>query len=352
MASHPGSPPNHLTWLAELQRAPFDFDFHVALRRLESMYRELPKLGEAMRPSDEPLRLGQDPSTAFAPAALTSFRPPENGLPGRLAVAFFGMFGPRGPLPLHITEYARDRMRNAGDRTLTSFIDLFHHRMLLFFHRAWANAQPTACQDRPESNKFSTYIGALFGFALRSALGRDKIPDVAKLQYAGRLSAPTRNAEGLRAILTHYFGLPVQIEQFVGEWLELPTGGRWSLGESRESSTLGRTTVLGARVWQCDHKFRLVLGPLSRESFQRMLPGSESLDKLAALVRTYLGDELTWDVKLVLARGASDQLQLSHGGRLGWNTRVGPGVNRQRNEDLIVNPFLRQTRRTLSRAFA
>src|SRR3954447_9793819 len=113
MAGDPRATPDHVTWLAELQRAPYDFDFHAALRRLESLFRERPRFGQAMRPSDEPVRLGQEPSTTFAPSALKSFTPHTDDGPGRLIVSFFGMFGPRGPLPLHITEYARDRQRNA-----------------------------------------------------------------------------------------------------------------------------------------------------------------------------------------------------------------------------------------------
>ncbi len=350
MADQAGTPPSHLIWLALLEREPFNFDFHGAMRRLEQIFRNTKRFGEAWRPSEEPIRLGQEPSTAFAPSAISGFQAPADGRPGKLLVAFFGMFGPRGPLPIHLTEYARDRLRNAADRTFVSFVDMFHHRMLLLFHRAWANAEPTACEDRADSNRFNTYVGSLFGLALRSAFERDLIPDRAKLQYAGRLSSPTRNAEGLSALVTDYFRLPVVIEEFVGDWLDLPDAGRWTLGDRGTSSLLGRSTVLGGRVWQCVHKFRVVLGPLSRESFQRFLPGSVSLDKVASLVRAYVGDEYDWDVRLMLAKGASDQLQLGCGARLGWNARL--GQTQKESEDLIVNPSTRETRRTLSRAVA
>jgi type VI secretion system protein ImpH len=351
MADDPGPTPHHLTWLDELERGPEEFDFHGVLRRLECMFRDLPRFGEAMRPGDEPLRIGQEPSTAFASSALRAFRRPEDGLPGRLLVSFLGMFGPRGSLPLHLTEYARDRLRNSGDRTLVSFIDLFHHRMLLLFHRAWSRAQPTASHDRRKESRFSLYVGSTFGLALSALRERDAIPDRAKLQYAAWLSAPAPNAAGLEAIVGDYFGLQVAVEEFVGEWLDLPDGGRWRLGESRETSSLGRSSVLGARVWQCDHKFRLVLGPLRRDTFQRMLPGGPSLEKLVGLVQAYVGDVLNWDVRLMLHPGESEQLELARGSRLGWNARLGSRIPAHR-EDLIVNPFLRQTKRTRSKAAA
>src|SRR6478609_2460492 len=72
----------------------------------------------------------------------------------RLYVTFGGMFGPQGPLPLHLTEYARDRIINSADPTFARFLDIFHHRMLSLVYRAWADAQPTVQFDRPESDRF------------------------------------------------------------------------------------------------------------------------------------------------------------------------------------------------------
>ena len=331
-------------WLLELEERPFDADFHLALRRLECLYADRPRLGEGMRPSDEPVRIGQDPSTAFAPSAIASFQRSKDGVAARLAVAFMGMFGPRGALPIHLTEYARDRLRNAGDATFARFVDIFHHRMLVLFHRAWAAAQPTACQDRPESNRFALYVGALFGLGLRSAVEQDRIRDRVKLHYASRLAAPGRNAEGLEAMVSDFFGTRAVVQPFIGEWISLPPDSRWRLGYSREASTLGSSTILGARVWQCEHKFRIVVGPLSRKQFQDMLPGSETLATLASLVRAYVGDELDWEARLVLAEGESLQLRLGGGTRLGWNTHVGRRGG-PKNEDLIVHPASGRTQR-------
>jgi type VI secretion system protein ImpH len=348
MAIENRTPPGALRFLEALTREPQAFDFHVALRRLEAAFSHQPRFGEATRAMDESVRLGQEPAMEFAGSALRSFLPPADGNPGRLVVTFFGLFGPNGPLPLHLTEYARDRLRNSGDATFARFADIFHHRLLLLFHRAWARAQPTVAQDRPETSRFKLYLGAIAGYGLKSLQDRNSIPDVAKLHYAGRLSAPARNVEGLRAILADYFELPTEIEEFVGEWIDIPNSGRFSLGHSRERSTLGRTTVLGAHVWSCQHKFRVVLGPLTRREFQNLLPGSETLDRLVAMVRTYVGDELSWDARLVLGPDATDQLQLGGGGRLGWNTRVGKDPSGKRVEDLVVNPMQHETQRFVS----
>jgi type VI secretion system protein ImpH len=289
------------------------------------------------------MRIGQAPSSSFEPTAIAAFGLQTAESPAQLTVGFFGLWGPHGALPTHFTEYARDRLKHRGDATLTSFVDLFHHRMLLLFHRAWAKAQPTAAMDRPTTDAFATYVGAFVGLALDATRGRDPFPDRAKLYYAGRFASSPRNAEGLREVVADYFGLPTAIEEFVGEWLDLPLGERWELGTRGDGGILGSTTVLGGRVWARSHKFRIVIGPLSRRDFDRTLPSSEAIATLSAIVRLYTNDEWGWDVRLVLTPEATEPMRLGRGARLGWTTRIGrsPGVR----EDLIVDPVTRRTHR-------
>lgn len=306
--------------LEALRQKPYAFHFFQALRRLECRYRDRPRLGKAARLADDPVRLAQEPSLAFAPATLTAFDPGDGSRPPRLSEYFLGLFGPHGPLPVHLTEYARDRSRQHGDRTFARFADLFHHRMLSLFYRAWADTQPTVSFDRPETDRFNVYVGAQFGLGMPSLWNRDAAPDLAKFHYAGRLACQTRNPEGLEAILADFFKLPVRVYTFVGHWLPLDQASRCRLGETPATGLLGMTAVIGERVWDCQHRFRIVIGPMNLEEFQRFLPGSDSLRRLVAWVRNYVGDELLWDVNLILRKEEVPPLQLGEGTRLGWTT--------------------------------
>ncbi|MFO7641673.1 MAG: type VI secretion system baseplate subunit TssG [Candidatus Competibacteraceae bacterium] len=303
-----------------LRRKPYAFHFFQALRRLECLCPDRPRLGKSVRLADDPVRLTQEPSLAFAPATLAAFDPGAEGRPPRLSEYFLGLFGPQGPLPLHLTEYARDRSRNHGDHTFAGFADIFHHRILCLFYRAWADAQPTVSFDRPETDRFNVYIGAPFGLGMPSLWNRDAAPDLAKLHYAGRLVGQTRNPEGLQAILADFFNLPVTIENFVGHWLPLSETSRCRLGTSPTTGLLGVTAVIGERVWDCQYKFRIVIGPMPLKEFQRFLPGSDSLRRLVAWVRNYVGDELLWDVNLILKREEVPPLKLGEETQLGWTT--------------------------------
>lgn len=303
-----------------LRREPYAFHLFQALRRLECLYREHPRLAKATRLADDPIRLAQEPSMAFAPATLAAFDPGSDERPPRLFEYFLGLFGPNGPLPLHLTEYARERSRNHGDRTFAWFADLFHHRMVGLFYRAWADAQPTVSYDRPETDRFNIYVGAQCGLGMPALWQRDEAPDLAKFHYAGRLVAQTRNPEGLAAILGDFFKLPVQVESFIGHWLTLDEASRCRLGETPATGLLGMTAVIGERVWDCQYKFRIVIGPMALADFQRFLPGSVSLRRLVAWVRNYIGDELLWDVNLILKKEEAPPLVLGAGSQLGWTT--------------------------------
>jgi len=342
MADDGGQTPHLVNWLERLAALPGRFDFHVALRRFDTATPDAPRLGAADRPSEEGVRLGQTPAARFEGAALTAFSAHEDGTVPSLMVAFLGLWGPNGPLPGHWTEYAHERLRHAGDATLARFVDVFHHRMLLLFHRAWTKAQPTVAMDRPAADAFALYVGALMGLGLDASRHRGKAHDFARLHYAPHYASSSRGAHGLRDLVRDYFDVRTEVEEFVGAWLELPDDERWRLGESPRTGSLGRAT-LGGRVWSRTHKFRIVLGPLSQVEFERMLPASDAIGELHALARLYTNDEWEWELRLVLAPSVSAPMRLGGEGRLGWTTRLGsgPGVE----VDLVVDPVTRRTQR-------
>jgi type VI secretion system protein ImpH len=304
-----------------LRERPEDFEFFDALRRLECAHSDLPRLSRSSRAAEDPVRLFHTPALAFPPRSLDRFEHDDGASPARLHSFVLGLFGPQAPLPLHLTEYALERQRHAGDGTLTAFADMFHHRMLSLFYRAWADAQPTVHMDRPGDDRFAGYVGALVGIATPHLASRDALPDNYRRHFAGRLAHQARNAEGLRAFLEGFFGVDAAVEEFVGEWMPLPDDARIAMGVGM--AVLGQTAVIGAFVRGAQQRFRVRLGPLDRAHFDRFLPGGEALDQLTAAVRTYAGDEHAWDVQLVLKKDDVPLTHLGRSGRLGLSSWIG-----------------------------
>ena len=313
-------------------------EFFQVLRLLENAYPDKPRIGASLRPRDDAVRFGQDPSLSFHATALSHFEPTHGDVRARLAVNFLGLFGANGPLPLHLTEYARQRARNAGDTTLCAFLDMFHHRMMALFYRARASTEPVISLDRPNDDRFSAYIGSLFGIGTPALRERDPVSDFAKLHFAGLMANQKRPASGLESILREYFKLPIRLEQFVGHWMQLPLEIQTRIGMQDRGNRLGKSAVLGRQVWDCQHKFRIVIGPLDYQDYSRLLPGGASLQRLAAWVRNYVGTVLDWDVRLILKPDQIPPLRLGSGVRLGWSTYLASRAASSNPGQLLINP--------------
>lgn len=330
-------------WLQGLPGGGMGLDFYQALRRIEAAHPHLPRLGQARRPADEPVRVSQPPDLSFAPTPVVGLARKPGGGPVLLRQRLFGLLGPNGPLPTHLTELARDRSQHHGDPTLQAFTDLLAQRFSLLFYRAWAEAQPVLSRDRPGANRFDQRLGALFGMAEPALLARDAVGDAAKLHFTGRLSRQVRDADGLQAWCRSELGLPLKVLQWQGHWMPLDRAERTRLAGAGRGQPLGAGAVLGGQVWDVQHKFRIVIGPLGADGFARMLPDGEGLARLRAMVRQWVGLEFEWDVQLVLKKAEVPALRLARqpspgAPRLGRSTWLGHYRRPQDASDMVMNP--------------
>ena len=310
--------------------------FHIfqALRVLEARFSDAPPLGTSKRPLEDKVRLGQEAELAFPRTTIHSYNPPGTG-PGVLVNRFFGLFGPNGPLPTHLTEFARERAINSRDPTFLAFANMLTHRMMSLLYRAWTMGQPGPGSDRGIGGRFEVQVAALAGFDGAALRARDAMPDAARRHFAAYLSAAPKHADGLVAMLQAFFKAPVALQQFVGSWLDLEPDDRWQLGAR---AGLGRATSIGTRVWTRGAKFRLRIGPLSLEDYRRLLPGSPSVVRLTSIVRAHVGDVLDWDVNLVLRSDQVPAAVLGADTRLGQTSWIGSRPVGKPADDLFLSP--------------
>jgi type VI secretion system protein ImpH len=307
-----------------LARDTSRFDFFQALRLIEAAYPERAGLGRSLRPADDAVRLGQKPRLGFAAVELAEYRPAVDGRPGRLTLNAGGLFGANGPMPLYFTEYAHNRMLHEADTTLVGFLDMFHHRQLSLFYRAWAMSQPVVGLDRgrPLVEGYGRYVGSLCGQAAQAAAGQDSTDDPDTLQFCGLLATRTRHASGLGLLLSQYFSVPVAIRQFVGQWLKLSGQDQTTL-QGHGKRPLGAGLVVGKRVWDRQSKFRVVIGPVGKTDIRRLLPGTASHRRLIEWVDLYTGGLLDWDVELRVQPDAASGMRFDGSARLAHTSWLG-----------------------------
>lgn len=342
-ASAAGTAPEPLDALLDaVGQAPWAHDFFALLRKVERLRPDLPRLGRARRPRQEPLRLGQEPELDFAPAALAALD--RRGAAPRLGVRFLGLLGPQGPMPLHLTEYVRERLRHHGDAAPARFLDIFHHRMLLLFYRAWAQAQPVVQADRPQDDRYAAWLDALAG--LDGAPERvGALPKTALRFQAGWLAGRSAHPEALAKSIGHYFGVPARVEPFVAGVLALPPQERSRLGHARNraeraqlpAARLGASANAGSRVPDRQHRFRVHLGPLTLARYERFLPDGDAWPALQTWVRELAGTDKAWDLCLHLRGDELPPPRLGARVRLGLTSWLGRAAAPERS-DLRLAP--------------
>ena len=323
--------------LRQLTEEPHKFGFFQAVRLLENAHPGLPRIGTSLRLRDDPIRFAQSPSLSFAPSALARFKAGEGDAPPTLHQRFFGLFGANGPLPLHLTEYARERARRMpSDRALVRFLDMFHHRLLSLLYRAWAEASPAVSLDRPDDDPFSRWVGSVAGYGQATLQGRDSVPDGARLAAAGILGRAVHGAEGLERILNDFFRVPVRVHQWQPHWMRLPEDALSRIGLRSAPVALGQSAVIGAKVWDCQTRFRVEIGPLTLEQYKRFLPGGESMRRLRDWVLNYIGYELSCEMHLVLKKEEVPAVRLGAAGALGWTSWLGARHVEEPARDLVL----------------
>lgn len=299
--------------LRQLEQQGGGFEFVQAVRLMARIHPDREMIGGWAIPGEETVRLSVPPTLAFPPAEIASFSAPTApDRPARMAVRFLGLTGPQGVLPHLYTEHAAGRAR-VRDTAFRDFLDLFHHRALSLFYRAWERHRPTVAAERGDDDRLRGHLLDLAGIGTAAVQKASAVEPTRLAHYAGLLSLRTRPAVALAQLVSDYFDVPATIEQFVGEWRTLEHGGQLALGDEGLDGTLG-SAVVGNAVYDPQARVRLRLGPLTRAQFDAFLPGGASHIRLAELARLFADDQVGVEAQLVLHRDETPRAALGDPG--------------------------------------
>src|SRR5882757_420908 len=306
--------------LRDLEAEPWRFDYFSVLRHLERVHENQHRIGDSATLRDELVLLGQDPFMDFSASNLARVEQPEDK-PLRIFVKYMGMLGPQGALPLATTEEAYHYIL-ANDDAFPRFLDVFNHRFLQLFFRAWANSRPIAQHDRPKQDRFFAYIGSAIGLGSEPYRNLDSIPDASKLCFAGLLGAQAKSASRLVGALCGLFEVRAEVDEFVGTRLMLDVQEYTILG--KRHNVLGEGAMLGRGVYSVQDKIRVRIYTQTLAQYMRFLPSGDLCEPLADLVYFYNGAQLDWDTELAIPSGAVEPIRLGQFGQLGWTTWMAP----------------------------
>lgn len=334
------------------------FEFFQSMRLLMLLgLKDRVQVGDDGPPQREIVRFQAHLSLAFPASAIQKLvRDTAAGQPPRMTVNFMGLTGPSGVLPRPYTERLWSESKSAERTALQDWLDLFNHRFISLFYRAWEKHRFFIPFERGEFSQrdldpFSRCLYSLIGLGFRSHRNRlrvvcadtpappaiekgrnepvrekelARLDDLALLRFGGLFAHRPRCAISLETFLQVYLKLPVKVFQFQGQWLHLNRDSQTAAGA--RNNRMGQDTLVGDRIWDVQSKVRIQLGPLDYATFLEFLPDRTPQSRgkriflLAQLVQLYLGAELDVEFQLLLTKEEVPKTQTGPPSRLGWNT--------------------------------
>lgn len=300
--------------IAELLEQPHRFEFFQAVRLLAQARLPQPRYRNRL-------------SLAFPPNQIENIGEESDGRI-RLTPAFIGMLGSQGVLPLHYSECVNRHEKSHNDGGPRAFLDLLSHRATELFYQAWAKHRPEAMDEPDDDDSFLTMLLALAG-----------VPECAGVQpetlarYAMQIRSRSVSAPQMAGMYAEYFDVPFAVQQLVGQWQPLESEHQAQLG--RANVDLGSGVLLGERIYGCDARVRLRIGPLPESAYERFLPGGADAVQLAAMLGLHCGAGMTWEVCLVREGSALRALCLDGASRLGVDAFLVDGGPQPDREELM-----------------
>lgn len=286
----------------ELKQDPSGFDFYQAVYTLERQLSHQQKrwqgVGRDGFPQRELVRFKSVQHLGFPgqPVTKVQSREAQQGETGceavDMQVSFMGLTGPSGVMPQHYTEMVLQRLKQR-DKTMRDFFDIFNHRLISLYYRAWEKYR-FACQYEmagSEHDSFSSVLKNLSG--AQSTLG---------LYYAGAFAQHNRSAQQLSQILTELLGTTVELNPLQGRWLTLDATEQSRLAmkflPQGQHATLGRSAMLGSKVWDVSGAIELLIKvPAGRA--EPLLPGSYQHHLISHVLADFLPSALRVRITLL-----------------------------------------------------
>ena len=296
-------------------------------------------------PGEEVVRFRSHQSLSFPPSEIFHIEPAKHAhLPIGMTVAFMGLTGAEGALPRYYTELLLQRAQ-VNDYALRDFLDLFNHRLISLFYRAWETHHCVVgyerAQETGEEDRFARLLYAVLGLGTSGMRKRLNGDDGSLLRYAGLLVQRPRSAQALEHCLTDAFQVPVRVRQFMGAWLSLQEEDWSRLGTPGTNNLLGQTAVAGTKVWDQQAGFHVRLGLLDFETFSGLLPSGKAFATLVRMTKFLAGPELDFMVNLILNASEVPPCRLrvtpAYAPRLGWTTWLSSTPRLSNAEDVMFS---------------
>ncbi len=320
-----------------LQFAAGDVRFVPLVALLEQLTAGAVRVGGDGPSAEEAIRFRHDPSLTFSSGDVSQVRlvprvdewGQAQGGPKHVfevVTTFLGLTGASSPLPGYMIE---EIAQEDPDKPLRrQFLDLFHHRLLSLLYRALTRYMPEAEATRAGDDVWTRRVLALAGLDTYERGPSVGLSVAQLLRLAPLLATRARTSRTLELALSDVLRndlgeARVTVRQFAGSWVEVDSEQRMMLGKL--NSHLGRTSMLGGKLFDRAGKFIIGISPLDGGTYHRLLPEGDLSPLVREVVALVVRDPLECALELGVREDVlgAFQLKMKNAARLGRNTYLG-----------------------------
>jgi len=307
-----------------------------------------PPLGSTASPADDPVRFRPDPGMGFPAGELRGIEFAPHG-PATVRTRLLGLYGIDSPLP---TAYVDDIVqRREGHEALEAFLDIFNHRLFTQFYRIWRKYSYPATFESGGGDATSQCLLGLIGLGIPGTAERIATPVSRFLALLGVMRLPTRNAEGIGALVSLLAPRTrVRVTAHAPRQVLLARPGRLGPGGPVR---LDQGMPLGPLGHDANSELLLALATDDPDEARGWLPGATLHNDLRVLLRVYLGWRCTARLQLSLPLRSLPAARLGGRALLGMTAVLGHDasdsprritINLGRYQGLESNPRDREAR--------
>lgn len=307
----------------------YRYSFFKAVSLIENLFPHKKPIGKTLAPDEEAVRFSSKIGFVFPASEISKIEHRDKEMPVDMEVAFMGLIGPSGIMPHCYNEQAVERAYYK-DFGITAFYDMFNHRLISLFYLAWKKHKLSATYPSDAKDKISSCFLNLAGLGTPMLTEMLNIPDKSMVYYySGLLSRRSPSTVAIESAVGYFADTPVKVQQFIEQLLPISHEDQTQIG--RANSQLGIDTICGNHFYANNSKFRVNMGPMEYNNFQRLLPTGDMFGSAFTLVRYMVGMEYEFDIRLMLKREEVPVCMLGEESPapplLGWTTWVkAPGV--------------------------
>lgn len=291
------------------------FNFFKAVHLLEG-YSQDKQIGKLLSPKKDAVRFRVEPGFSFPASDIQALQNGHAHPKPVMTVNFMGLIGPNGVLPQWYNAYAQER-NHGNDFSMTDFMDMFHHRLISLFYRAWKKYRLAENYSKEGTDPITKTLSRFVGMGEEEEKADSEFAGSAKrrlIYFTGLASRSVPTTFAIETVIANATGVPVNVEQFVERMIPIHDEDKTCLG--RANGTLKKNALCGSRFRDVSSFFWVELGPMPWKKYMAFQPRSRNLEMVKKLIAYISGIEYEFKIRLILKGPDIPSMQLG-GGKTG-----------------------------------